>query len=257
MLTCNWRGKVGYGDIVSPICYAHNVANKLDTHVKLVFHWNHSSSHKICVDDPETLMERASFIFDHCIKSNVSLEHRYHSALPIHHDNYDFTDDLHNFWYSDQRHIGHSDIIVVNGTHHNMVTMAEYGKTWKDPIGEQGWAEFVSTLSKTHHVVDVSYRTPIKELVAVLQRAKVFVGYHGTAAWVAKFVQTPMVVFSNKVGLTQMSFSHAAVKTAMEPDFIDNIDDYITHSKKRLEGTLSRYRDYRLPENLVKSFVWT
>lgn len=257
MLTCNWRGKVGYGDIVSPICYAHNVANKLDTHVKLVFHWNHDSTHKLCASDPETLMERASFIFNRCIKSNVSLEHRYHSALPIHHDNYDFTDDLHNFWYCDQRHTGYKDTIVVNGTHHNMVTMAEYGKTWKDPLGEQRWLDFVTQLKQTHNVIDVSYRTPIDELFAALRQSKVFIGYHGTSAWVAKFVQTPMIVFTNNKSLTQMSFSHAAIKTSMESNFVDNLDAYINHSKKRLEDTLLRYRDYKLPEKLIKSFVWT
>lgn len=259
MLTVNWRGKVGYGDIVSPICYAHNVSNKLDTKVKLVFHWNHGSSYKICEDDPETLMERASFVFDRCIKANVELEHRYNSPLPknFHHDNYEYTDDLHNFWYSRERNLGYTDEIVVNGTHHNMVTMEQYGKTWKDPIGEAKWAEFVETLSKTHKVIDVSYRTPIEDLFKYMRRAKCFIGYHGTAAWVAKFTQMPMIVFSTKKSLTTSAFSHAALKTAMEDDFIDNIDRYIVHSKRKMEDTLQRYPSYTLPKSLVNSYTWT
>lgn len=257
MLTVNWRGKVGYGDIVSPICYAHNVSNKLDTKVKLVFHWNHDSSYKIGKNDPETLMERASFIFDHCIKANVEMEHRYNSRLNIHHDNYQYTDDLHNFWYCRERHLGYTDEIVVNGTHHNIMTMDQYGKTWKDPIGEQNWAAFVEKLKTTHKVIEVSYRTPIKDLFRYMVRARCFIGYHGTAAWVAKFLQMPMVVFSSNQPLTKSAFCHAALKTAMEDDFVDNLDAYIVHSKRKMDQTLRRYPSYTLPKSLVNSFTWT
>ena len=34
----DWKGKIGYGDIVSPICYAHNVAQKNTCDVDLNFY---------------------------------------------------------------------------------------------------------------------------------------------------------------------------------------------------------------------------
>ena len=166
MLTINWKGKIGYGDIISPICYAHNVAYKLHTKVKLVFHWNHGSSFKVNEADPETLMQRADYIYGKCVGSNVEMIHRYHSSLPktFNHDNYAFADDLHNFWYCQERNIGWASDIIVNGTHHNALSMDQYGKKWKDPVGAEGWLQLKENLSKSYHVHDVSYRTPTKEL---------------------------------------------------------------------------------------------
>lgn len=259
MLSVNWKGKIGYGDIISPICYAHNVSNQLDTKVKLVFHWPHGPSFKQCNEDPETLMERASFIFDRCVKSNVVLEHRYDSILPsnFHHDNYDYTDGLHNFWYSKDRNNAYTEEIVVCGTHHNSITMADYGKTWKDPLGEKAWSDLVIQLSQHHKVVDVSYRTPIQELFNTVKRAKLFIGYHGSVAWVARFLQIPMIVFSSKPKLSGMSFNQAAIKSEIEKDFEKNLSTYIRHSRQKMNNTLNAFAEYRLPPSLVSTFTWT
>ena len=258
MLTVNWKGKVGYGDIVSPICYAHNVSSQLDTKVKLVFHWPHDSSFKQYDDDPETLMERASFIYERCVKANVVVEHRYNSLLPknFHHDNYEYVDGLHNYWYSTERNIGYTEEVVVCGTHLNHVTMEQYGKTWKDPLGEQQWAAFTERLKNNFDVQEVSYRTPIDQLFRIIRRAKVFIGYHGSAAWAARFVQIPMVVFTNRAGLTGSSFNHAALKTNVEDDFEGNLDRYIRHSKQKLEQTHNQFANYKLPQSLVSTYTW-
>ena len=40
----DWKGKIGYGDIVSPICYAHNVAQKNTCDVDLNFYFDRYTS---------------------------------------------------------------------------------------------------------------------------------------------------------------------------------------------------------------------
>ena len=39
LLKIDWKGKIGYGDVVSPICYAHSMAQKNCCDVELIFHW--------------------------------------------------------------------------------------------------------------------------------------------------------------------------------------------------------------------------
>lgn len=259
MLVVNWKGKIGYGDIVSPICYAHNMSYKLDTKVKLVFHWKWDQDYKLYPDDPETLMERASFIFDRCIKANVILEHRYNSELPFsfNHDNYEWGDDLHNYWHSAIRNTSWSDDIIVNGTNTNKQSMSDYGKKWKDPIGEEQWVKFIEKLKQRYNVVEVGYRTPVAKLFKAMTRAKLFIGYHGNTAAVAKFVQIPMIVFSSKQNLTSTTFSHACVKSTIEENFLDKVDTYIQHSRMKLDQTLKRYYNYHISEELVRSLKWS
>ncbi len=79
MIDIQWKGKVGYGDIVSPICYAHNISYKLQVDVNLTFRWDDGPDHKIHPKDPETLWERACFIDRMCYQgsTNVNVFHKF------------------------------------------------------------------------------------------------------------------------------------------------------------------------------------
>lgn len=226
MIDIQWKGKIGYGDIVSPVCYAHNLSFKLKTEVNLTFRWQNGSSHKIHRTDPETLWERADYIAAMCEERDtvVNIEHRFHDPLNINHTNYDWTivgkDVYHNYWRPKVFNQLESKTIVVNSTDGNTTSLKTYGKPWKDPIARQ-WGRVVDTLSKQYNVVVVDYRTPINELVALLQTAKGFVGYHGTAAWVAKFTHTPSILFADGGSLTRNAFPYAHIES--DPARLDNV----------------------------------
>ena len=55
-LVINWKGKIGYGDIISPISYAYNIAEKNSTDVILRFHWKDSEPLKYKERDTETCL---------------------------------------------------------------------------------------------------------------------------------------------------------------------------------------------------------
>ena len=55
-------------------------------------------------------------------------------------------------------------------------------------------------------------------MIQLLQRARGFVGYHGTAAWVARFLHTPSVLFADGGSLTRNAFFYA--------DIHKNVDAY-------------------------------
>lgn len=218
MIDIQWRGKIGYGDIVSPICYAHNLSYKLKTKVDLTFRWPHDIDTKVHLSDPETLWERAMCISALCEKegTDVRVYHKFNDPLDVQHTNYDWNhvknDHFHNYWYPKQKNKCQSNLIVINSTKNNVMSLSDYGKGWKDPM-EGAWEFVEDYVREDHEVVIVDYRTPIETLVELLGKAKGFIGYHGTAAWVAKFMHTPSFIYSQGGKLTSNSFPYARIGT--------------------------------------------
>lgn len=252
MIDIQWKGKIGYGDIVSPICYAHNLSNKLQVPVNLTFRWDKGFEHKIHPRDPETLWERAAFIEKQCYKgnTNVTVFHRFFNPLNINHSNYDWSivgkDSLHNYWFPRRANRSSSNVVVVNSTEENVVSLKEYGRAWKDPAAPY-WGQIVERLkSNGFDVVTVDYRTPVAELIKVLETARGFVGYHGTAAWPAKFMHVPSLLFADGGSLTSGSFCYAAIvnDATRWQSVIDNVEMYFDASRERIEFTRTRYKTY-------------
>lgn len=230
MIVIKWKGKIGYGDIVSPICYAHNISYQLQQPVQLRFRWEWGPFHKIDSSDPETLTRRADYIFDTCKKDGTQVEliHDFNTPLDINHTSYDWDivgkDPLHNFWEPEDHYlnINRTSTIVFNTTRSNIITLEKYGKSWKDPVADK-WDKVYKDISRYFPVVDTGYRTPITTLFNQLKNASLFVGYHGTTAWVARFLQVPSVIISRS-SITSTAFPHAVV--------LDNLDDVRGFIKK-------------------------
>jgi hypothetical protein len=260
MIKIDWKGKIGYGDIVSPICYAHNVSHKLGVDVALNFRWEFDRVTKIDNRDPETLWQRATTIFNLCDKQNTSV-HLYHSfndPLDINHTNYDWdvvgNDKLHNYWYPKKANVPDSNLIVVNSTLNNLMTLKQYGKDWKDPVASN-WQRVVDALSKKYKVKVVDYTTPIDDMLAMLRVAKGFVGYHGTAAWVAKFMHTPSLLFSTG-SLTRNAFPYAVIEKDIQklPMWLDRIEGAFNLSSDRIIHTQEAYKTY-MPSEAFKNHL--
>jgi len=258
MIVIDWKGKVGYGDIISPICYAHNVSYKLKTHVRLVFHWATDPWETQYERDPEMLWQRADIINTLCRKKNTSVElsHQFESVLSFNHSNYDWDvvgkDRYHNYWLPEVIERGTTDIIVVNSTEGNQVSLAEYGKPWKDPAAKL-WPVIKRALGKKYSVVTVDYRTPLSDMVKLLQRARGFVGYHGTAAWVARFLHTPSVLFADGGSLTRNAFFYADIHKNVDAykDVIDNIDRHFDRSRTLIEQAQQNYVLYKPSQEFI------
>lgn len=259
MIDIQWKGKVGYGDIVSPICYAHNLSAKLNTKIHLTFRWNDGPLKKIHFSDPETLWERASFLYQSAakLKTDVTLIHKFNNPLDINHSNYDWDsvadDPFHNYWHSSLIRRWQDGFFVVNSTTNNTMTLEQYGKSWKDPVANN-WPDIISSLSKKGRVIVVDYRTPIRDLCAALQRATVFVGYHGTAAWVAKYLQVPSILYS-RGSLTKNSFLSACILREYlgAESLIDNLETYIATARTNIVKHREVYRSYTPGSSLLRS----
>ena len=263
MIDIQWKGKIGYGDIVSPICYAHNLSYKLNTRVDLTFRWSTGPQHKIDARDPETLWERASFLSTICEKdrTDVNIIHRFDNPLDINHTNYDWDivgkDPYHNYWVPrGQKQHRPRGLIVVNTTEGNSVSLKDYGKEWKDPIANDWLYLTVCLKQRGYEVVTVDYRTPVRRLWDLLQYAQGFIGYHGTAAWVARLAHTPSVIFSRGGKLTSNAFFYSCVCTGPEhvDKTVENIDELFAKSQQAIDVSRDFYfRKYNIPIPSLRS----
>lgn len=259
MIDIQWKGKIGYGDIVSPICYAHNISHKLQIPVNLTFRWEYGTTHKIHPRDPETLWERAAFIERQCHKGStrVTILHKFSNPLDINHTNYDWNivgkDPFHNYWFPKEPNKRTSRLIVVNSTENNVVSLKEYGKSWKDPAALY-WPQIIDELKKKQFAIEVvDYRTPIKDLTEMLSVAWGFIGYHGTAAWPAKFMHVPSILFSKGGKLTHTSFPYAMISPADNwMNTLANIEALFNHAAVKAMNIRDGYKSYIPGKQLLR-----
>jgi hypothetical protein len=263
MFDIQWKGKIGYGDIVSPICYAHNISFKLKKPVNLTFRWDHGVGRKADPSDPEQLWVRASYLFSKCLKkdTDVNLIHKFRNPLDCNHTGYDWdavaSDPFHNYWVSTFERRAKKGLIVVNSTEGNTQSLADYGKSWKDPVNTR-WSELIDSLKKTYRIVVVDYRTTIEELCDVLNRCEFFIGYHGTAAWIAKFLMVPSIIFSSGGKLTRNSFHSAVILPSLDDlsVFQSKIDSYVEKGRINIKEDRQKYKLYEPNLRLIRSLVY-
>jgi hypothetical protein len=251
MLDIQWKGKIGYGDVVSPICYAHNISYKLKIPVNLTFRWEWGHGRKIHPSDPEQLWLRSSHIFSKAFKKNtdVTLIHKFRDPLSCNHTGYVWEDvakdKFHNYWYSTYKRNPKKGTIVVNSTEGNLLSLAKYGKSWKDPVAEN-WRSAVDELRKKYKVSVVDYRTSLDQLCDLLNECECFIGYHGTAAWIAKFLETPSIIYSSGGTITKNAFHSAVIISRYKgvEHLIHNLNPYIEKAIINIEQDREAYKTY-------------
>ena len=258
----DWKGKIGYGDIVSPICYAHNVAQKNTCDVDLNFYFEHPEGTKFKPEDPETINDRVKFIADnHRVTHNfqVNVKQHYEHKMSDNHTNYDDRSPLHNVGFSRTNgwH-GAGDFIAVVTTFKNKKQFSEYapGKMWKDPIGYtpggNAWTTVLSILSKQgYRIKEVDYGTPISEASKIFQRCKFALGYHGSAMWLARWIGCPLIMFS-KGKLTKGSFPWAHVEQYWSDIEITNLAGYAEESLTKRDQTIEELNEYLTIPNFYR-----
>lgn len=231
----NYRREPGYGDIVSPICYAHNICAYLAVPTQLSFFY---TSDDCWYENPkgEPVGKRVEYIFENTNKryvstrSNLSLSQVYQDD-PLHYK-HNMIEGLkfHN-WRVCREEIqwrDPEDYVVFVTPRNNHVPFEEYPKPemklWKNPLSDGQWEELESKFKNRKYV---DYETPIEEAVEILRHAKLVFSYHGSAGWLARWVGCPMVIFSNRPRLSKYSFPNAIIRGNNYEKFFDS--DYVDH----------------------------
>lgn len=218
-----WRGKIGYGDAVSPLCYAQNKSEILGETVYLNFHWEQSrcdESERI-----DALLKRIDF-------PGVSVDHVFNSRMHIDHTVYDVkamdeSQKFHNVYFPvvDRD----PNVVVVCSPLGNLSSLAEYGKPWKDGLTKDEWRDIVDQ----DGVIHVDYRTPVDELLDALSQCSHFIGYHGSCSWVARLFGAPMTVYSKNQKFSRWAFPWCNGAMSVEEARIER-DEFIAEGIRRI-----------------------
>ena len=234
----NWKllKTAGYGDIVSPLCYAIRNGLSVD------FHMNYSELYKY-EQDPETITERISYISDYLNQNyHIDVKFHYDSDLPYKHDVYDvaacdYSQTSHNLLPKINR--SHNDYVdnIVFCTSKTNSDELHPSRKWKDPLSEYRWNMLINYYEPT--IVD--YTTPINELFDIIENCDLFVGYHGSCAWIARLLQKPMTLFSNDKNFTRWAFPWATI--------LGNAKSF-TNAEKEMQTSITRHEYFY--ENLYR-----
>lgn len=229
-----WKAKIGYGDFISPICYANMQSFRNRDLSTLWFHYPNKRNWKVNKQTPWTVFELANAIDNLAIQTHTTCYHSFEDVLPVNHINYDDSNTAHNFWLSEYHTLYKRDIIVVNTTLNNEIPMHEYSihKVWKDPLDVK-WTDFINLLKEKYPneiIIEVDYTTPIRKVHELYARCKLAIGYHGSTMWMAKFLFCPMFIFSSS-NLTTKSFPWCYSTDNFEEFFDHSIDYWIESSK--------------------------
>ena len=244
MINLEWQGGIGYGDIVGPISYAHNLSYQLKEKVHLNLHWKTSIDHIYSDNTPERLHEQAEFIHNMCEKSGteVSLDFVFNSEYTERFNNYylhAYDDDpKHNEWLVSD-HFKHTPIknkIVINSTIENVEPLQEYSewyKEWKDAQKED-WIPLIQNLKSVgYDIIEVGYRTPINECIEHIRTAEVFLGYHGSTLWLARLIGIPSLAAADKTMRKVFMRTHYCGRIDPVGISKDSFREYISMAQRR------------------------
>lgn len=196
----DWKGKIGYGDIISPICYAHNQADILKEDVVLNFFFEHEKGTKFKKTDAETINARIDYISKNIMPSeyNVTVNQIYNKKLNYNHTNYsDKPLSYHNLRFAKNTWNGNKNHIAIVSSINNKKQFSEYAtrKQWKDPLAGI-WETYIKDLSSKYSIKLIHYETPIEDAAEIISSSKIVIGYHGSLMWLARWLSAPMIVYS-------------------------------------------------------------
>lgn len=241
-LEIEWRSQEGYGDFITGMCYAHSSVIKYQRPVKINFHWPNPKDFLLSDEDKESINYRFNVILDYLRPvDGLTITHTY-SSIP----EYRFINELeefnpiHGLWYPKHELITEPGLIVHWSSRHNL-TFPGYHK---DPLYDY-WEEIVDDLRKIgYNVVEVTYRTPIKEVMDLMCRCEFGLGYEGMIHQLFKFLWKPTVIASKRVSLTRLLQAQGCIISHPSQLLGQDIMPYVNESKQRIKRLLVRHEQY-------------
>jgi len=259
-MNIKWKGKIGYGDIISPICYAYNESVRRNTDVTLEFLYESGEEEKHKPQDPETQKQRIEFIVENTfkddVKNNVEIITHFNSPWSLDSPHTNYTDkplSCHNLRFTDRYRYdawdSNSDYVVVMPSTTNRDKLSDLGKAWKDPL-EGRWD---SVINSGMNVKIVDYTTPIKEACELLQHCKFVYTYHGGYAYLARWIGAPALVYSQNVDRSDECFNNAFIRKRYDTNNITEMNPMILDCRNKLSRANAHLAFYLSNNNRYNS----
>lgn len=240
-MNVEWRTGIGYGDFVTGLGYARNLQAKNDVDVNIKFHWIFNQYEKYSPNDPETLYERFEYINSILVpNTNITYQHefkstpsfRFHNQL----DEFNYLHGLSRTTLPTEK----KNLVVVWTTRNNI----EFPGEWKDPV-HKDWSLIINILKHYgYEVVEVDYRTPIKEVIELIRVCKFGIGYDGLIHQLFKFMWKPLIVFCKRTELNKLLMPWAHLMSSVN-DFVNSdINEVIELSNVKMNTIDLEYSRY-------------
>ena len=266
----SWRGTIGVGDFMMALncCHMHSYQTKVPVH--LTMHWNHSEDHLHHFEDPETIIQRMSYIHNYYHrKDDVTVSHVFNSTKDRYHKPEDEdSDEKPRWWFESgsypdgptaaERVAPPSDWlfrydlfrqreqrkVVIWRPLHNAAAPTE----WKNKLTNDKWDVIISKLHRRgFNITELCYRTPIAEALYHISTARLAISYDGMWHYIARNLATPMIVIS-KNGVSKYHTPNAICTShnkKEEPNiysWTSNMGELLGHSKKKANRYFDRVK---------------
>lgn len=238
----DWRSKEGYGDFITGLGYSHSSVLKYQRPVHINFHWPNPKNYLLSDKDKEPIFFRFEHVFSWFKPvKNLTITHQFNS-IP----DYRFINELeefnplHGLWYSNKQLSVQSGLVVLWTSRYNL----SFPGYHKDPLYDH-WDKIVDQLKLLGYtVVEVTYRTPIKEVMNLIAKCEFGIGYEGMIHQLFKFMWKPLIVCSSRVDLTKLLIVQASIITDPAQLIYKDISRYIIESKNNIRKALMQHKKY-------------
>lgn len=280
-----WRGTPGVGDFMWALNSVHNYCYRTNKKVNLEMHWEHEKDYLHHFEDPETIIERMEYIHNfYHRKEDVTVTHVF--AKKTRYSDWKYNDDVvtteegrlrvttrglnkpkNRFWFESGMY---TDTIGGQTPNPNWIFRkdafrqkdakkiviwtpalnAELPRTWKRFLTNENWDDIIKAMRQAGlQVVELSYRTPIREVIYHISNARLVVCYDGMWHYIARNFCTPMVIVSPEK-ITKYHTPHGITASPFEDNaksifwWIDNLSDMLGHSKRKAKSFENKMRNF-------------
>lgn len=205
-----FRGTWGVGDFLWALDVCHNYCYENNTKINLEMHWETEEGHLETPDDPETIVERMTWIHTKFHRQeDVTVTHVYNSTLFVG-GNTNPEKEKERFLFDSgafkgkqcppsnwvfkkdeyKHHIKTNKIVIWTPTYNS-----EPPRKWKRFLTKDDWDAILSSLSAEGWItVELTYRTPIRDAYKQIQDADYVFCYDGMWHYIAKMFATPIFI---------------------------------------------------------------
>ena len=282
-----WRGTPGVGDFMWALNCCHKYAADHDvSKINLELHWEHGEHHNHHFEDPETIIERCNYIHNfYHQQERVEIHHIFNADGRYRH--WKFNDDVVLETNGDRRiaaidNHGFKARFFFESGHYNDTPgsdapdndwifredafqdynpnrivfwrptwNAERPRTWKRIFDDSDWDHLITHFRAAGwDMHEVSYRTPVSEVMHLISASRMVICYDGIWHYVAKNFARPLAVISGE-GVTKYHTSNALRLNPELPReemgawwWIEHIEDLLEQTKRKSVDYEDRMKTY-------------
>ena len=264
-LTLQCKTTAGVGDFMYALNKSYMASWRTGVKFNVEFHWKHSKDHLHHYEDPETIIERFEYIHPYYINNDrLNISHHFNSyGVPsLETKRFKMTGELKqalndNFkrvvngsaeWMFRETHLPKDDKKVVIW---RPLFNAEEARLWKRVVTNDMWENVIDILERHgYNVVELTYRTPIREAHYHIATCNFIVCYDGMWHYIAKNYYKPMIVASRSA-ITKLHTPHALMLHDQEVDKLGNDNKNIVKQLRKLHIPCPEYNDMTLYDFMV------